>query len=408
VSGSPVIRTLANIAELEPHVRADLEPVLKVFEFRVSRYYADLIDWSNPDDPLRRIVLPERSELDSTLDIDASDEESSTRVRGLQHKYRPTALLLVNDVCAAYCRFCFRKRFTLATSTVDHIVPSRQELGGGGDAHNNEKETTFDIREGLEYISRHPEITNVLVTGGDPLTLSVRRLETIIKQLRGIPHVRTIRIGSKVPAFDPENVSDELLAMLRQYCSPDRRIYMMLHFNHQRELTPLACRKLDAILAHGLPACNQTPLLRGVNDSAAELVALHRRLADIGVVPYYVFQCRPTQGNEPFMLSLQEGLAIVNEAKAELSGLAKRFRYVGSHATGKIEIVGVMGDQLVLRYHEAKRVEDENRLFTWPVERRVTWFDEILGRPSRPATIPLALATSGSAPCDVDEAVSMT
>lgn len=373
MSTSTVIRTLADVPALDEETRRELAPVMRVFEFRVSRYYLDLIDWSNPSDPLRQIVLPDRRELDSTLEIDPSDEESNTHVHGLQHKYPPTALLLVNDVCSSYCRFCFRKRFTLATSRVDHI------RGPGAEAVN-EKETTFDIRLGLEYIRAHPEIDNVLVTGGDPLTLSVGRLEAIIRQLRSIPHVRTIRLGTKVPAFDPENVTDELLAMLRSYCSPETRIYMMVHFNHQRELTSLACARLEAILAHGLPACNQTPLLRGVNDNAVELSALHRRLADIGVAPYYVFQCRPTSGNERFIVSLQEGLDIVNGAKARLSGLAKRFRYVGSHATGKIEIAGVLGDQLVMRYHEAKSPQDENRIFTWPLDRPVFWFDDVLGQ----------------------------
>jgi len=399
MTGSSVIRTPANIPDLPSETAQQLEPVLKIFEFRVSRYYADLIDWKNPDDPLRRIVMPDVRELDSMLDIDASDEESNTAAHGLQHKYRPTALLLVNDVCSAYCRFCFRKRFTLATSRADHILPS-------GHDPSNEKETTFDIRSGIEYIAQHPEIDNVLITGGDPLTLSVGRLETIIKQVRAIPHVRAIRIGSKVPAFDPETITAEVLSMLSSYSGPDRRIYMMMHFNHQRELTVLACRKISEIVGHGLTACNQTPLLRGINDSPVELAALHRQLANIGVTPYYVFQCRPTRGNERFMLSLQQGLQIVNDAKAQLSGLAKRFRYVGSHATGKIEVVGVLRDQMILRYHEAKCMADENRLMTWPVDRPVMWFDEIVHGP--PAEqIAAAPFGAGSAPAHVPEPVKI-
>ena len=388
--GSSVIRTLADIPDLPSQTAQELAPVLKVFEFRVSQYYAGLIDWENPDDPLRRIVMPEISELDSLLDIDASDEESNTAVHGLQHKYRPTALLLVNDVCSSYCRFCFRKRFTLATSKADHILPP-------GHDYSNEKETTFDIRAGIEYISRHPEIDNVLITGGDPLTLSVGRLEAIIKQVRAIAHVRAIRIGSKVPAFDPQAITADILAMLSSYSSPDGRIYIMMHFNHQRELTALACQKITEIVHHGLTACNQTPLLRGVNDSSNELAALHRRLADVGVVPYYVFQCRPTRGNERFILSLQEGLQIVNGAKSQLSGLAKRFRYVGSHTTGKIEVVGVLADQLVLHYHEAKSVSDENRIMTWPMDRPVTWFDEIVGSVT-PEGIQTGRFTASSSP----------
>lgn len=396
MTGSSVIRTPANIPDLPSQTAQELEPVLKVFEFRVSRYYAGLIDWKNPDDPLRRIVMPEISELDSMLDIDASDEESNTAAHGLQHKYRPTALLLVNDVCSAYCRFCFRKRFTLATSRTDHIqLP--------GHASSNEKETTFDIRAGIEYISQHPEIDNVLITGGDPLTLSVGRLEMIIRQLRVIPHVRAIRIGSKVPAFDPETITAEILDMLSSYSSFDRQIYLMMHFNHQRELTAVACRKISEIVGNGLAACNQTPLLRGVNDSPVELAALHRQLANAGVAPYYVFQCRPTRGNERFMLSLQEGLQTVNEAKAQLSGLAKRFRYVGSHTTGKIEIVGVLGDQLILRYHEAKCITDENRLMTWPVDRPVMWFDEIV----RDQAVGQVAAKSFGAPAQTSESVKV-
>ena len=373
MTGSSVIRTLANIPGFPAQAAKDLEPVLKIFEFRVSKYYAGLIDWSNPDDPLRQIVTPQHSELDSPLEIDASDEGANTVAHGLQHKYRPTALLLVNDVCSAYCRFCFRKRFTLATSRADHILPS-------GLDHSSEKETTFDIRGGIEYISQHPEIDNVLITGGDPLTLSVRRLDAIMKQLREIPHIKAIRIGSKVPAFDPEGITDELLSMLAGYCSPGHRVYLMMHFNHPRELTSLACRTLEGIVSHGLAACNQTPLLRGVNDSVDELVPLHRRLADMGVAPYYIFQCRPTRGNERFIVTLQEGLRIVNETKAHLSGLAKRFRYVGSHSSGKIEVVGILDERLVMRYHEAKAAEDENRLITWPADEPVTWFDEIVER----------------------------
>ena len=400
MTGSSVIRDPANIPDLPSQAAQELKQVLNVFEFRVSRYYAGLIDWKDPEDPLRRIVMPDVNELASMLDIDASDEESNTAAHGLQHKYRPTALLLVNDVCSAYCRFCFRKRFTLSTSRTDHILPA-------GHDYRNEKETTFDIRSGMEYISQHPEIDNVLITGGDPLTLSVGRLEAIIRQVRAISHVRAIRIGSKVPAFDPETITAEVLAMLSRYSFSDSQIYIMMHFNHQRELTPVACRKISEILSHGLIACNQTPLLRGVNDSAVELAALHRQLANVGVAPYYVFQCRPTRGNERFMLSLQEGLQIVNDARAQLSGLAKRFRYVGSHATGKIEIVGVLGDQLILRYHEAKRIADENRLMTWPLDRPVMWFDEII-RDQTVGQVADGPFSGSSAPSQASESVRVS
>ncbi|HEU5376742.1 MAG TPA: KamA family radical SAM protein [Ktedonobacteraceae bacterium] len=367
---SDVIRNIAHIKGIPVQTLQQLEPVTRLFEFRISRYYADLIDWTDPDDPLRQIVLPHSSEIESDLDIDASREVDNTPVHGVQHKYRPTALLLVNDVCSSYCRFCFRKRFTLSTSNKNHILPPGHQ--------NHDKETSFNIQEGIAYIAQHPEINNVLLTGGDPLMLSVTRLEPILKQLCEVPHIQTIRIGSKVPAFDPERLSNVLLDTLAHYNTPKQRIYLMLHFSHPRELTLLACQKLEALLSRRLILCNQTPLLRGVNDTPETLVALHVKLASVGVTPYYVFHCRPTYGNERFMISIQEGLQIVSAARAQLSGLAKRFRYVGSHSTGKIEIVGQLHDQIILRYHEAKDPENENKLFTWPVDQTAFWFDDML------------------------------
>ncbi|HEU5380641.1 MAG TPA: KamA family radical SAM protein [Ktedonobacteraceae bacterium] len=366
-----VIRRVADIQELPREDVEKLQPVSEKFEFRVSEYYAKLIDWKNPDDPLRRIILPQVDELESDLDFDASHERDNTVVHGLQHKYSTTALLLVNDVCAAYCRFCFRKRFTLSTSKESHIFPSHQQ-------NRYEKETAFDVQEGLEYIIQHPEINNVLLTGGDPLMLSITRLEPILQSLREIPHIKTIRIGSKVPAFDPERLNDRMLDMLASYSTPRQRIYLIVHFNHQRELTAVARERIDAMLRRGLILCNQTPLLKGVNNNVDELVALFSQLAESGVAPYYLFQCRPIRGNDRYQLSLQEGLHLVNATRARLNGLAKRFRYVGSHATGKIEIIGQMGDSLILRYHEAKYFADEDRLLAWPFHQSVYWFDDIL------------------------------
>lgn len=366
-----VIRDVASLQGLPREEVRNLRAVSEVFEFRISRYYADLIDWNDPNDPLRRIILPQMNELESDFEFDPSQEQSSTPVHGLQHKYRTTALLLVNDVCAAYCRFCFRKRFTLSTSREQHIFPFEQR-----DFY--EKETTFHVEEGLAYIAHRPTINNVLLTGGDPLMLSPTRLEPILRALREIPHVKIIRIGSKVPAFDPERLNNKLLDLLASYNTPYQKIYLIVHFNHQRELTALAMKRVDAMLRRGLVLCNQTPLLRGVNDNADELVALFNRLVELGIAPYYLFQCRPTKGNEQFQVSLQEGVQLVNTTRACLNGLAKRFRYVGSHASGKIEIIGQLGNSLVLRYHEAKHQEDENRLLAWPMQQPVYWFDDIL------------------------------
>jgi L-lysine 2,3-aminomutase len=152
----------------------------------------------------------------------------------------------------------------------------------------------------------------------------------------------------------------------------------MVHFNHPRELTGLALSKLDECLQNGLSVTNQTPLLRGINDNPVILSELFNRLATAGVPPYYLFHCRPTQGNESFQLSVQAGMAIVNEAKKQLSGLARRFRYVASHRSGKLEIVGQVDKQLIFSYHEAKTPQDEGRLLRWPAEKEIFWFDEVV------------------------------
>lgn len=366
------LKDISGIAESD---KLQLSEVVKQFEFRVTPYYASLIDWSDPLDPLRMIVLPNPSELDSDLPFDASHEADYTVDQGVQHKYGPTALLLVNDVCAAYCRFCFRKRFTLSTSQQGQIVPSNATYN---------KETTFNVEHGINYIADHPEIDNVLLTGGDPLMLSAHRLEAILAKLRSIPHVKIIRIGTKVPAFDPDRMSDYLLDMIARFSFEDMKIYLMVHFNHPRELTPLATRKLELAQQKGLTLFNQTPLLRGINDNPDVLASLFEGLSKRGITPYYLFHCRPTKGNEAFMLTLQEGLEIVKETRKKLNGLAKCFHYVGSHSTGKIEVVGVTDEQIILKYHQPQNPIDQDKIMMWSLYEHVYWFDEIVDNSVNP------------------------
>ena len=174
---------------------------------------------------------------------------SYTVLKGLEHKYPDTGLLLVNNVCGAYCRFCFRKR--LFTEDNDEV--------------------THDISEAVEYIRRHPEINNILLTGGDPLIMSTGKLEAIIRQIRAIDHVRIIRIGSKMPAFDPYRIVRDasLLEMLGRYSTRDKKIYVMAHFNHPRELTDIAIEALVMLQKAGVAIVNQSPMIRGVNDDPA-------------------------------------------------------------------------------------------------------------------------------------------
>ncbi|GIS85029.1 MAG: hypothetical protein CM1200mP16_13290 [Nitrospina sp.] len=197
---------LEQIPQLTEKEREEMQKVNDRFVFRTNDYYQSLIDWKDPNDPIKRIIMPDVEELNEWGELDASNEEKYTKVHGLEHKYTSTALLLVNEVCAAYCRFCFRKRLFM----------------------NENDEVTKDISEGLEYIKNNKEINNVLLTGGDPLVLSTSKFgKPIIQKLREIEHVKIIRIGTKVPAFNPFRILNDpsLLEMFRKYSTNEKKIY---------------------------------------------------------------------------------------------------------------------------------------------------------------------------------------
>ncbi|MCK6490538.1 MAG: KamA family radical SAM protein [Planctomycetes bacterium] len=351
------ITTLDRIPGLSEAERQALAPVAARYAFRVNDYYLGLIDWADPADPIRRLIIPHPDEMKEWGRLDASNEAANTKVKGLQHKYPHTALLLVNEVCGAYCRYCFRKRLFM----------------------NDNDEAVNDLSEGMGYIRSHPAITNVLLTGGDPLVMATARLERILAALRTIPHVGIIRIGSKMPAFNPERVLGDahLLEVLAAHSSADKRIYLMAHFDHPRELTPLAIRGLDALHRAGVIAVNQCPLIRGVNDDAQVLAELFRRLSFIGVPPYYLFQGRPTAGNQPFELPIVRGYALFEQAKTMVSGLAKRARFVMSHERGKIEIVGIDAERMYLRFHRARDPADEGRFMVFRRDDQAYWLDQL-------------------------------
>jgi KamA family protein len=350
------ITRLEQVPQLNDAERARLQPVQDAFVFRTNDYYQSLIDWNDPDDPIRRIVMPDTTELEPWGRLDASNEAEYTRVPGLEHKYRSTALLLVNDVCGAYCRFCFRKRLFMGDN--DEVVR--------------------DVSEGIAYIREHREITNVLLTGGDPLLMSTRLLRSVIEPLRSIEHVQIIRIGSKMPAFNPFRIIDDpsLTDMLREFSTPEKRIYVMCHFNHPRELTPEAVEGLARLQQAGVITVNQTPLIAGVNDDPEVLAQLFRKCSFVGVPPYYVFQCRPTLGNRGYTVPVERGYQIFEAAKARVSGLAKRARFVMSHETGKIEVIALTAELVVLKYHRAANDACSGRVMVYRRNPEATWLDD--------------------------------
>lgn len=348
-----------NIEQLEMLSASERESLSKVtekFPFRANEYYLSLIDPDDPSDPIRRIIVPTPEELDDWGHLDPSNEQAYTVLRGMEHKYDSTVLLLVSNVCEGICRYCFRKRV--------FIHPKREILD--------------DIEGMSDYLSDHPEVTNVLITGGDPLILSTNKLERLINQLWQIEHIRFIRIGTRMISFNPYRILKDpsLCRMIEQYSQPDKKIYIMAHFTHHRELTDVALKAVHHLQRAGAILANQCPLIRGVNDDPDTLAELMVSTTAAGIVPYYLFQCRPALGNHNFTVPLEEGYRIAEGAKEQLSGLAKRFRYVMSHATGKIEIIALIGDRVYLKYHRAANDIDSGRILICQSNPCAYWLED--------------------------------
>ncbi len=347
---------LDNLVGLAPKEREEMEAVTQTFPFRANEYYLSLIDWKDGRDPLRRIVIPDPRELKGGGCPDPSCEKDFTKLPGLQHKYAQTGLLLLSDVCGGICRFCFRKRLFIGC----------------------ERETIHDISAGMEYIRSHPEITNVLLTGGDPFTLETRRLDAILKELREIDHVSIIRIGSKMPAYNPYRfINDPALTdTLSRYSTPQKRIYVMAHYDHPDEMTGVSLQAIELLHRSGVVVLNQTPILNEINSDPAVFTRLFKKLSFAGISPYYVFQCRPSLGNRFFQTPVERSYVIIQQAYAACSGLAKRARFVMSHASGKIEIVGKTASHIVMRYHQAANHADIGRLLVFRTNPMARWFDD--------------------------------
>ncbi|MGB4593440.1 MAG: KamA family radical SAM protein [Coriobacteriia bacterium] len=358
--GHPVryLVDVRGLDRLDAAERERLSIVSRRYAFRTNDYYMRLVDWADPADPIRRLVVPSFEELVDFGALDPSDEASNTKLTGLQHKYTDTALLLVTDQCGGFCRYCFRKRL---------FVPGSRE-------------THRSLQAGLEYIGSHPEITDVLLTGGDPLTLSTRRIAEIVGALRRIPHLRAIRIGSKMLAFNPYRVLDDpdLVGVLRSDPFDGVRVHLMCHFDHPRELTAAAVEAIGQLTEAGVVCANQCPITTGVNDSAEVLAELFQACTDAGCPQYYVFQCRPTVGNASFQMPVTRAFELLAEARAKVSGLSRRARLCMSHTSGKIEVVGLDDERIYARYHRAKNPADEGRMLVLRRDDTAGWLDALV------------------------------
>ena len=360
VEGRPTIKVeyitkVEQLEQLSEQERAELKKVTDKFDFRVNDYYLSLIDWEDPNDPIRHIVIPTIGELEEWGRLDPSNEKRITVMPGVEHKYHSVALFLVTNQCEGICRYCFRKRIFIDPET----------------------ESVRDWDAAYQYVSEHPEVTNVLLTGGDPLTLPTSKLEEIIRRLREIDHVQIIRLGTRMTAYNPYRIIDDpaLLAVIEKYSTDKKKIYAVTHFVHPRELTDVAIEAVNLLQKAGAKLANQTPLIRGLNDEPGVLAKLLDKLSFIGAIPYYIFQCRPAVGNKVYTVPIEEGYEIVEQAKSRVSGLAKRVRFVMSHSTGKIEIVGKTKEMVYFRYHRAYRDEDSGRFVAFKSNPSACWFD---------------------------------
>lgn len=333
--------------------------IIERYPMRITPYYLSLIDRSDPADPIARMCVPSQDELDPTGAFDTSGEGDNTRQEGVQHKYRQTALILSTNVCAMYCRHCFRKR-----------------LVGLSDA-----ELSKQVDAAADYVRAHPEINNVLVSGGDALMNPNRIIRRYLKELCSIETLDLIRFGSRIPVVLPQRIYEdgEMQAMFAAYARR-KALYLVTQFNHPREITEEAVRAVRTMQDCGVQVRNQTVLLRGVNDQAQTLGLLLRQLTQIGVAPYYVFQCRPVTGVKGrFQVPLREGVRIVDGAKNMQNGVGKGVRYAMSHPRGKIEILGgLSGEEMLFKFHQAKDPGDAARMFTAVLPPEATWLDESL------------------------------
>jgi KamA family protein len=367
-------QSICTVDQLKPFI--DISPsqerqwrhIIEMYPMRVTPYYLSLIDWDDPDDPIRRMALPEAGEMDISGSYDTSGEAQSTRMPGLQHKYAQTALILTTNRCAVYCRYCFRKR--LIGRPTEEIL------------------TRF--RDAARYIEKHKEITNVLLSGGDPLILPTRVIERFLERLSTIEHLRYIRIGSRLPLTFPVRLLEdrELINVFRKYARKPKQLHLVTQFNHPREITRRSSDAIATILTAGIPVSNQAILLKGVNDKAETLAELHKRLVGIGVHPYYLFQCRPVRRVKlRYQVPIARGVEIVEKTRLMLDGISKRFRYVMSHKSGKVEILGIHENKVYMKYHQARDPANLGRFLVRKVVPGAGWLDEMprLGALKAPA-----------------------
>lgn len=287
------LRCLLNLTREEENA---FKAAGKNLPFAVTPYYMERIDPNNPDDAIRKTVIPREDEFITTQHemVDPCGEDAASPVEGLVHRYPDRVLFLVNDMCSVYCRYCTRSRVV-----------------GSGELHT-------EFQHIYDYLREHTEVRDVLISGGDPLVFSDDRLEEILSNLRAIPHIEIIRIGTKIPVVMPQRITDKLVAMLKKY----HPFFMSIHFLHPNEITPEVREACNKLADAGIPTFSQTVLLKGVNDDPTLMKRLMQQLLTLRVRPYYIYQCDPIQGTHHFRTSVKTGLDIMQQLRGHTTGYA--------------------------------------------------------------------------------------
>jgi lysine 2,3-aminomutase len=304
----------------------------------ITPYYLSLVDPDDTGCPIRRSVVPTTAELASGVGESADPlcEDDHSPVPGLVHRYPDRVLFLATSSCSTYCRYCTRSRLV------------------GSAAHAHAGRSAWE--KGIEYVRNHPEVRDVLVSGGDPLLLEDEQLEWLLTRLRAIPHVELLRLGTKIPVVMPQRVTPSLARLLARF----HPLWMSLHFTHPEELTPEVARACRRLANAGIPLGSQTVLLKGINDDVPTLKALFHGLLRLRVKPYYLFQCDPIPGSGHFRTPVATGLDMIRGLRGHTSGYAvPTFAVDAPGGGGKIPLLpdygqGHDGDDLVLRNYEGR------------------------------------------------------
>jgi lysine 2,3-aminomutase len=304
MSAKNTLRTLSELAAHGLRTSANsaaFGELLQRYAVALTPAIANLIDRADPADPIARQFIPDLAELIVTGDerADPIGDGAHSPVTGLVHRYPDRVLLKLVNVCAVYCRFCFRREM---------VGPGKQAL------------TPAQLKSALAYIHAHPGIWEVILTGGDPLVLSPRRLGAALKRIAAIEHVKIIRLHTRIPVVAPERITPSLVRALKSH---GKTTYVALHANHPRELTDAARAACARIVDAGIPMVSQSVLLRGVNDDVETLIALMRAFVETRIKPYYLHHADLAPGTSHFRTSIAEGRALMRALRGRLSGLAQ-------------------------------------------------------------------------------------